>query len=94
MGREKFIFNSNSDVADFLRNLTMQRLRFADSESFWNGKFKPQFAETLTRVGLGFSFNMIDADDLLNFNVTSRDFGYKYNDKNDVKRPLKGSQGT
>lgn len=86
---EKFNFSNPSEFVDYLRNLTMQRLWFNDSYSIFKGKSHPAFAETLTRLGIGFSFNMMKAEDLMDFSTVSKDFFYEFND--DAKRPFKDS---
>ena len=39
---------------------------FQQQFSAFNGKFRPVFAEIQTQRGMGFSFNLIDDDELLN----------------------------
>lgn len=50
-----------------MKNHSM-KLWFESLTASWNQKFFPEFAEVFTKTGLGYSFNMIDADDLLNLN--------------------------
>ena len=40
---------------------------FRDQLSSFNGKYQPEFAEIRTSRGMGFTFNMIDADEMFNF---------------------------
>jgi hypothetical protein len=41
---------------------------FYDQITSFNGKYEPKFAEIRTSRGMGFAFNMIDADKMLNLN--------------------------
>ena len=40
---------------------------FREQFSSFNGKYQPEFAEIRTSRGMGFTFNMIDADEMFNF---------------------------
>ena len=40
---------------------------FRDQLSSFNGKYQPEFAEIRTSRGMGFTFNMIDAEKMFNF---------------------------
>jgi len=40
---------------------------FREQFSTFNGKYQPEFAEIRTSRGMGFTFNMIDADEMFNF---------------------------
>ncbi|CAG9811156.1 unnamed protein product [Chironomus riparius] len=50
---------------------------FQDQFSSFNGKYQPDFAEIRTSRGMGFTFNMIDADEMFNFDHS--DFNYTRN---------------
>lgn len=41
---------------------------FINQFSSWNQKTKPKFSEMLTRRGMGFTFNALEASELLNLN--------------------------
>jgi Amiloride-sensitive sodium channel len=64
-----FSYASNHAFVDFLKaNQTANRqLWFDERRITWNSKTNASFAETLTRYGLGFSFNLILANDLFDF---------------------------
>jgi hypothetical protein len=40
---------------------------FRDQKFSLNGKYDPVFAEIPTHLGMAYTFNLLDADDLLNF---------------------------
>ena len=42
---------------------------FKNQTAEWNSYYAPKFAEILTTRGYGFSFNILDAKDLLNVDV-------------------------
>jgi hypothetical protein len=54
---------------DFLRKIESvpQRNWFHLREASFNRQNDPEFVETIVRHGIGFSLNMIDADQWLNF---------------------------
>lgn len=54
---------------------------FQETESSWNSLANPPFTETITANGIGFTFNMVDIDRLLNFSITSDDFKDSSNPK-------------
>jgi hypothetical protein len=63
-----FSFESNREFVEFLKtNQIGNRLWFETRHVYWNRRSTAPFAETLTRFGLGFSFNLIQADELLDF---------------------------
>jgi hypothetical protein len=37
---------------------------FENQTASWNNRFKPEFTETLTRIGYGFAFNMLPKSQL------------------------------
>lgn len=82
-----FNYSSNSEVVDFLMNMTENRVWFNESKSTWNSKNDPEFVEILTRQGLSFTFNIIDAEDLMNFTVVSKDFKYRSNSTKFGEKP-------
>jgi acid-sensing ion channel, other len=89
-----FTYSESSDFVEYLRSIQTQRIWFNQSEGLWNSVERLNIAETLTRNGIGFSFNMMESDDLLNFNEASNDFRYSYNvEKANTKQPKStGSQ--
>lgn len=76
-----FNYTSNSDFVEYLKNITNQKTWFDASTGYWNDELKPEFSETLTRYGIGFSFNLLEDFDLIHLNATSNDFRYSYDDK-------------
>ncbi|CAG9812250.1 unnamed protein product [Chironomus riparius] len=52
---------------------------FRNQFSLLNGKYEPKYSEIRTSRGMGFTFNMIDADKLLNFDQIHLDFNYTRN---------------
>ena len=90
MNLNSFNYSKPSDFVECLRNITDQRVWFNDSFSYWNDEINPSFAETLTRNGLGFTFNIVEYESLIHSNRTSGDFKYKFNDEFiKAKRPWK-----
>lgn len=77
LGDMSFNFSKKSEFVEFLRNMTEQRSWFDESRATWNSWSEPQFIETILNQGLGFTFNMIDLEDLLNFSKASNDFYFK-----------------
>ena len=73
-----FNYRKNSDFVEYLRNITDQRVWFNASLGYWNNEPNPSFAETLTRFGLGLTFNIVEYENLMHFNRTSKDFKYEY----------------
>jgi Amiloride-sensitive sodium channel len=63
-----FNYTSNRAFFDYLKaNRTQHRVWFEKRRISWNGIENASFAETFTRYGLGFSFNLMQANDLLDF---------------------------
>jgi len=60
-----FKYSSNKEFVQHLWNKTVEREWFNELNALWNGRF----AEILTRRGIGFTFNLLPADELLNLNV-------------------------
>ncbi|KAL7013162.1 hypothetical protein ACKWTF_015224 [Chironomus riparius] len=52
---------------------------FREQFSSFNGKYQPEFAEIRTSRGMGFTFNMIGADEMFNFDQISSDFKHTRN---------------
>jgi hypothetical protein len=68
IGEVPFNFTSNRAVFEYLKaNQTEHKPWFEKRLINWNSRSNAPFAETLTRYGLGFSFNLIQANDLLDF---------------------------
>ena len=44
-----------------------QIIWFREQFSSFNDKYQPEFAEIRTSRGMGFTFNMIEADEMFNF---------------------------
>lgn len=64
-GIERY-YDSSLDLKRFI--LTQSRLDwFQQQFASWNDFYQPVFAQIRTQHGMGFTFNMIDADKLLNF---------------------------
>lgn len=70
---EKYPFNysRNSDFVSFLMNITStsSKLWFDERNAEWQGDKNPKFVKTLTKNGIGFTFNTFDADEHLNANM-------------------------
>lgn len=64
-GREFDIMNF-VDVLETIKKLSRVEW-FRNQSATWNEKFQPQFAEIWTTRGIGFVFNSIDGEDLLNY---------------------------
>lgn len=62
----KYEFEKPSDFVEHLKKWLPQRSWFNDSEIVWNKKFRPFFAEILTVQGIGFTFNLAKAEQLIN----------------------------
>jgi acid-sensing ion channel, other len=80
-----FNYSKTSDFVDDLRSIGYPRFWFKHSLGSWNNDLDPIFAETLTRNGIGFSFNLAEESSLINLNRTSKDFNYSYHDKTAAK---------
>jgi acid-sensing ion channel, other len=83
----RFTFDNSSAFVNFLKENVShpQRNWFNGGKAFWNGQKDPEFTETIVRNGIGFTFNMIDAKDWLDFESISRDFDYKSTAKGSMK---------
>jgi hypothetical protein len=67
--RTNFTFNRNEGFVDYVKAYYQgPRKWFNLSVSSWNGE-KVDFAETFNQNGIGFTFNMIDAEKWINFNT-------------------------
>jgi hypothetical protein len=65
-----------------MRKISQSRSWFNERKAVLNKFLNPTYAEIVTRRGLGFSFNIIDAKDLFTSDVV-QDFYYEFNqDKN------------
>lgn len=64
-----FEYEKNSDFVDYVNNMTKRREWFANRRALWNRKHEPPVAETLTRGGIGFSFNMLNMEEILNVDL-------------------------
>ena len=62
----KFNFSFVPYVIPVLRENSRVAL-FRDQFSSLNGKYQPGFAEIRTSRGMGFTFNMIDPDEMFNY---------------------------
>lgn len=61
-------FAHNSQVVDFLKANDPGREWWPKvQKTTWNSFVKPRYAETLTRRGFGYTFNLIEEEKLLNF---------------------------
>lgn len=70
----QFNYTSTSEAVQYLRNLTEYKSWWMEANATWNSALDVPFSETITRNGIGFTFNMIDFDDLVDFSVISDDF--------------------
>lgn len=52
-------------IVPILKNISLERT-FEQQEASWNSQFKAAFAKRLTSRGFGYSFNILDADEILN----------------------------
>ncbi|KAG5668707.1 hypothetical protein PVAND_016636 [Polypedilum vanderplanki] len=52
---------------------------FLQQNATWNEKFSASFAEILTTFTVGFSFNLIESEKLLNYKIVNDDFKYQLN---------------
>lgn len=65
---DRFIYERKSEFVDFLEsNITnkIQKRWFAERIAKWRDNTNPHYLETLTRNGIGFTFNTFPADELL-----------------------------
>jgi hypothetical protein len=80
-------FQNNTDFVDELRRLPHQKNWYKHANASWNDDPNPKLASTLTRFGVGNSFNLAEDSSLLNLNPTSTDFRYSYGD--DTTKPTR-----
>lgn len=66
-----FNFSQNSDFVSFLMNITSnsQKLWFDERNARWGNDSNPKYVATLTRNGIGFTFNTFSADEFLDRNT-------------------------
>lgn len=71
MDRFPFNYSQNADFVSFLMNITStaQKLWFDDKTAKWQGDSNPKYVQTLTRHGIGFTFNTLDLDKQLDTNT-------------------------
>ena len=62
----KTSYNTQTQTISMIRN-NSKLIWFQDQTFTLNGKYHPVFAEIPTQLGMGYTFNLLDADDLLNF---------------------------
>lgn len=65
LNRRKFNFNDTSDFVDYLKELNAMNSWFRRRKASWNQREKPNFAETLTAGGIGFTFNLLKREEIL-----------------------------
>ena len=62
-----FDYEKPTDFVDYLRHYTKKySFVFGDYTAKWNEQDAPNFVDTLTSKGIGFSFNIADMKDILN----------------------------
>jgi hypothetical protein len=66
---QTFAYNKSSDFVRFLDVIASEYQRdwFDSRQALWNSQSIPNFTETIVRHGIGYTFNMIKADDWLDF---------------------------
>jgi hypothetical protein len=69
LNAQTFTYNKSSHFVRFLNEIASEYQRdwFDSRKAVWNRQTVPKFTETIVRHGIGYSFNMINADDWLNF---------------------------
>ena len=86
----RYNYSSNSEFVDFLRNYTHQEPPwFIYKHAKWNGAVETPFAEILTDIGMGNTFNLIDKSKLLHEEKISKDFLYTYDTNQSTNYPWK-----
>ncbi|KAL7020247.1 hypothetical protein ACKWTF_011436 [Chironomus riparius] len=87
-----FNYTSNSEFVDFLRDYTHDEPPwFVYKNAKWNAAVQPPFAEILTGIGMGHTFNLIEKSKLLYEDRISKDFLYTYDTNNSIDYPWKTS---
>lgn len=66
LNRRKFHFNDSSDFVDYLKELNAMNRWFRKRKALWNQRENPLFAETLTVGSVGFAFNLLKMEEILN----------------------------
>jgi hypothetical protein len=56
---------SSQIIRNQVKNQTMRKW-FEEQTATWNRKFAPEFIETFTKRGMGFTFNLQNVSDILN----------------------------
>lgn len=59
-------FDFTKGIMFHMKNISLKSW-FETQTASWDQKFSPEFSEIFTRRGMAFSFNMIEAPELLNF---------------------------
>lgn len=67
-----------------------QRNWFNRTIASWNNQEQPKFNKILTQNGIGFTFNMVSPSELLNFDLTTKDFDY-FNRDEHINSSLKNT---
>lgn len=75
--------NDSSEFMEHMRNMREPKSWFNERKAILSNFYNPSFSEIITKRGLGFTFNMIDAEDLLTNNV-SKYLYYTYNQNNSL----------
>ncbi|XP_070504668.1 pickpocket protein 28-like [Chironomus tepperi] len=90
--RFPYNYSTSSEFVDFLRDYThLEPPWFEHKIAKWNGMIDTPFTETLTNIGMGHTFNMIDQSKLLHDDRISKDFLYTYNTSKPITYPWKTS---
>lgn len=71
---DDLIFNKSSDVVNYLKMLNTESKWFQERKAVWNQRDDPPFADVLTVASIGFSFNMLDMEEILNVDKLVRKF--------------------
>jgi hypothetical protein len=58
--------NYENEIVPTLRNISSDD-SFSKQEALWNSKYETTFVKRLTEQGFGYSFNILNANDILNF---------------------------
>lgn len=92
VSKTPFNYSTNSEFVDFLRDYTHEEPPwFIYKNAKWNGVDNPPFAEILTDIGIGNTFNLIDKSKLLHEDRISKDFLYLYDTNDSITYPWKTS---
>lgn len=54
-------------IVDVLRNMSKTNHKFESQKALWNSKIETEFAKRLTSHGFSYSFNVLNDEDILNF---------------------------